>query len=170
MHLRIPAFLRISNFTIFACLLLASCTQNHLYVQQEWATKDFLASSHALTPDPRQEIPFEEQRLLLSWEFPKSLFEKKLTLKTTVRFWDQSEKEIWIPVERKRDALALSFPSQEKKLLTYRVQVFDAQGELVETWNHHFWTQCIDIDRSAPHRSSEEVSSQPKQASVIETP
>lgn len=53
----------------------------------------------------------------------------------------------------------------EKRILTYRIQVVDFEDEIVETWEHHFWTQLIDVDRSKVS-----VSSQPKQGSVIDTP
>lgn len=168
----ISVFFKRINLGIFSFLFLVSCYKNHLYVQQEVISKNFLASSYALTPDPRQEIPFKEQRLLIGWDFPKSLFEKKLIIRTTVRFWDQSQKEFLHSMDRQRDALALSFLHEEngEKILTYRVEVWTERGDLLETWYHPLWTECIDVDRSAVQRRSEAVSSHPKQASVMETP
>jgi hypothetical protein len=151
--------------------LLCSCYKNHLYVQQEWLDEKYLASAHVNTPDPRK-APIG-QKLLIKWDFPKSLFDQGLTALITVRLWDNSEQIFHRPIERKRDYLDLYFPTEDKNLriLTYKVEIF-AHGELIEVWKHHFWRELIDVkdNRSSAHNKSSSVSSQPKQASVIETP
>lgn len=116
-------------------------------MQQEWVDRNFLASTRVGTPDPRQEHPPEGQRLLVAWDFPRSLFERQLHLKITVLLWDNTQEMIEMPMERRRDTAAFYFPSKEKErsILTYRVQVFSKEGDLIETWNHHFWTELIDI-------------------------
>lgn len=144
-------------------------------MQQEWVDRNFLASTHVGTPDPRQEHPPEGQRLIVAWDFPRSLFQRELQLVITVLLWDQTQKIIVLPVERKRDAAAYFFPNpglnkSGKSILTYRVQAVDKEGNLVSAWEHHLWTEWIDIDCSAAHKSNDSVSSQPKQESVIETP
>ncbi len=155
--------------------MVAGCYKNHLYVQQEWVDAEFLASSKVHTPDPRQAHPPHGQRLLVAWDFPKSVFEKHLTLIATVRMWDNSQEVLVHPIERKRDAKAFFFSDESTgKILTYRIQVFSEAGELVEVWNHQFWTELIDIDRkesfSSAERMRDSVSSQPRHESVIETP
>lgn len=105
--------------------------------------REFLASSHVGTPDPRQKNPPKGQRLLIAWDFPRSLFREELSLKATVRLWDQTEKVFFIPLERKRDAVALSFPCD--KILTYQVQVFNREKEEIEKWDHQFWTPLIEL-------------------------
>lgn len=147
----------------FFLTVFAGCYKNHLYVQQEWVDRNFLASTHIGTPDPRQECPPEGQRLLVAWRFPGYLFDEQLELVLTVRFWDNTEEVFYQPVEKTRSYAAFYFYHQ--RILTYRIQVVNREGEIVETWEHHFWTELIDIDR---RRVS--VSSQPRQGSVIETP
>ena len=93
----------------------------------------------------------------------------------TVRLWDQTEEVFRIPIERKRDVTALFFQnnkrSQDRTILTYRVQIFAESGEVVEVWEHHFWTELIDLDKtSSAQRMRDSVSSHPMQESVIETP
>jgi len=126
-----------------------SCYKGHLYVQQEWIDRDFLASTHVGTPDPRQERPPDGQRLLVSWRFPKCLYDQQLTLAITVRFWDNKEEVILQPVKRQLSYTALYFPKREGqgKILTYKIDVVNSEGGIVETWEHHFWTELIDIDR-----------------------
>lgn len=148
-------------FAILFLLVFAGCYKNHLYVQQEWVDRNFLASTHVGTPDPRQECPPEGQRLLVSWKFPRNLGELKLVI--TVRFWDNSEEVICHPIDRSWGYAAFFF--SKCKILTYRVQVVDLCDAIVETWEHHFWTELIDIDRR-----SASVSSQSRHGSVIEMP
>jgi hypothetical protein len=131
--------------------LFTGCYKNHLYVQQEWVDASFLASNKVNTPDPRKENPPEGQRLIIAWDFPKSLFQEGLTMVATVRLWNNIEEIFTIPLERKRDATYLFFSTKENgnegKILTYRIQIFSKTGFEIETWEHHFWTKQIDLDR-----------------------
>lgn len=133
---------RIICLLILFFLLLASCSKNHLYVQQMCVDRNYLASTHVGTPDPRQDRPPHGQRLLVNWRFPSELFDQGLTLILTVRFWDQKEEEIIQPVEKKWSYKEFYFPL---KLLTYRIQVMNSCNEIVETWEHQLWTELIEI-------------------------
>lgn len=143
-------------------------------MQQEWVDENFLASSHVRTPDPRQEKPPRGQRLLIGWDFPRSLFQENLTLVARIRFWDNREEVLSHPIERRRDAIAFDFFQENQKILTYQVQVLSGTGATIEVWEHHFWTELIDIDRqesrSAAQSNSDSVSSHPMQESVTEMP
>lgn len=148
-------------------MLFAGCYRGHLYVQQEWVDRNFLASTHAGTPDPRQNNPPEGQRLLIAWDFPRSLYSCGLDLVATVRFWNENQISQRIPVVRRRGYEALFFPNE--KILTYRVDVVGSNGEVIESWKHQFWTELIDIGKT-DRSSSSSVSSHPMQESVIERP
>lgn len=144
--------------------LLASCYKDHLYVQQEWVDRDFLASTHVQTPDPRQICPPTGQRLLVAWRFPLNLIQQGLNLHLTTRLWDNTEEVSTQPMTRSHGYEAFNF-FDGKRILTYKIEVTDSKGDVVEVWEHHFWTKLIDVDLS-----NTAVSSQPRQASVIETP
>lgn len=157
--------------------MLTGCYKNHLYVQQEWVDANFLASSKVQTPDPRQEHPPLGQRLIIAWDFPKSLFQENLTMVATVRLWDNTQSVYRQALERKRDVKALFFANDtagiDRRILTYRVQVFNKEGVEVEKWEHHFWTELIDIGAESSRSAqsmSDSVSSQSIQESVMDTP
>lgn len=148
-------------------------------MQQEWIDRNFLASSHIRTPDPRQENPPVGQRLLVSWEFPRSTFAKELELFLTVRFWDDTQETFSQRMERRRDFTAFFFPSdatggKDRRILTYRVQAIAKTGEIVGEWDHQFWTKLIDVGAkdnfSSAQRMSSSVSSHERQGSVIDIP
>lgn len=128
---------------------MGGCYKGHLYVQQEWVDREWLASSHMHTPDPRQDNPPKGQRLLVAWDFPKSLFQQGLTLQVTVRLWDNTQTIHTCPIERKRSFTSFFFPNNQpetdRRILTYRVQVMDHNQQVVETWNHQFWTELIQV-------------------------
>lgn len=165
-----------ATLVILCICLLSSCYKNHLYVQQEWVDANFLASSKVHTPDPRQACPPLGQRLIIAWDFPKSLFLEDLTLVATVRLWDNTEQVFSRHLERKRDVTALFFPRGtdcvDRRILTYKIAVFAANGEEVTKWEHHFWTELIEIGESSlsAHKMSDSVSSHPMQESVMDTP
>lgn len=147
-------------------------------MQQEWVDANFLASSKVNTPDPRQEHPPLGQRLIIAWDFPKSVFEKELTMVATVRLWDNTQQVFRQPMIRKRDITALFFANKQagidRRILTYKVQIFAANGKEVEKWDHQLWTELIEVGSddniSSAQRIRDSVSSHPMQASVIETP
>src|SRR3989344_8538316 len=128
---------------LFCLFILTGCYRNHLYVQQEWINSTFLASSKVGTPDPRTSNPPIGQRLLIAWDFPKSLFDQGLTLIATVRLWNNTQTTLNLPIDRKRDTAAFFFPNAtsdiDRKILTYLVQVTTSNGEIGATWEHHFW-------------------------------
>ncbi|MGB7978044.1 MAG: hypothetical protein WCF19_02660 [Chlamydiales bacterium] len=123
-----------------------SCYKEHLYVQQEWVDRNFLASSRVGTPDPRQESPPTGQRLLVAWRFPSFLADRRLKLVLTVRFWDNEEEVISRPMQQARGYTAFNFFNE--RILTYRIQVVDQDEEILETWEHQFWTKLIDVDQA----------------------
>jgi hypothetical protein len=136
---------------LWVLFLVAGCYRNNLYVQQEWVDRETLASSHVGTPDFRQENPPTGPRLLIGWRFPVNWVNQGVWLKTTVRFWDQSQEVIWQEVGTSHGSAALDFFG--KRLLTYLVQVVDAEGECLETWEHQLWTERISETIAQPLRS-----------------
>ena len=125
--------------------VVSGCYKNHLYVQQEHLSREWLASSHVGTPDPRQSDPPVGEKLIVAWDFPLSLFEEQLRLDVVVRFWDQSERVVSYVLPRKRGVESFGFDESEN-ILTYRVQVLNGQGVCLEEWKHHFWTELIRIE------------------------
>ena len=128
---------------LISLTLFTGCYKDHLYVQQEWVDRNFLASTHVGSPDPRQECPPCGERILVAWKFPRELFCQNLRLELTVRFWDQSEEVLITPVEKPWQYHAYNFFNQ--KILTYKIDVINKRDEIVETWEHQFWTKIIEI-------------------------
>lgn len=129
-------------------ILFCGCSKEHLYVQQQLIDEDFLASVHVDTPDPRLENPPFGQRLLVSWDFPVSLYRKGLSIKGIVRFFDQSEEEIFYKITQKRGSTYFNFPMDQEnpnKILSYKMDVVTSQGEIIETWTHVLWAESIKI-------------------------
>lgn len=140
-------------------LLATSCYKNHFYVQQEWIDRSYLASTHVHTPDPRQEHPPSGQQLLVSWDFPRSVFEQKLHLEATIRLWDSTQELIIRPILRKRGYEVFYFPNDlpgtDKRILTYSIRALSERGEVVGYWEHQFWTKLIDIGKPESFSSAQ---------------
>lgn len=140
----------LKRFLPLLMLLLSSCYKDNLYVQQEWVDKSYLASFYVKTPDPRDKNPQIGQKIIISWDFPLSEYKKDLTVVLFVRFWDQTQKELTYKIERKRGYTDFFFENinseQNKKILTYRLDVVDKNNEIIRTWKHQLWTKQINID------------------------
>ena len=130
---------------ITSLFFISSCYKNHLYVQVEKLDRDFLASTHVDTPDYRQEKPPHGRRIIISWNFPKNLYEKDLFINLRVRFWDNTEALRVYNLHRKLGTKDFYF--EGKKILTYQVEIVSKDKEVIEVWRHQFWTKLIDVDR-----------------------
>ncbi|OGN61835.1 MAG: hypothetical protein A3F40_02365 [Chlamydiae bacterium RIFCSPHIGHO2_12_FULL_27_8] len=132
-------------------LILTSCFKNHLYVQHEKLDKNYLASTHIGSPDPRMKNPPSGQRISIAWDFPLSVFRnQELTLMLSVRFWDNTENLLVSKIERKRGYKIYKFQDdtidKTKKILTYKVDVVNQDGKIVDVWKHQFWKKLIKIN------------------------
>ena len=119
-------------------------------MQQESVDQNYLASSKVGTPDPRQVNPPIGTNLIIAWDLPKSLFMEGLSLQATVRLWDNTQTVTNIALNRKRDTIALFYSQKDqgksKSILTYKVEILNGAGEVIEFWQHPLWTDLIVFD------------------------
>lgn len=142
--------MKIRYLSLLCNFLFVGCYVNGLYVQEEWVNRDFLASSQVETPDPRQKCPPKGQRLLVGWDLPRSLYRQHPKLSITVWLWDNTLEKIECDLQRRRGSEAFFFPNEEpdldRRILTYKVDIVSADGTILKTWKHHFWTKLIKLD------------------------
>jgi hypothetical protein len=135
------------KFALLILLIFTSCYKNHLYVQQELIDRTFLASSYVGTFDPKQDDPPFGQRIIISWDFPRSLYKKDLTMMLTVRFKNNCQELHSYKIQRKRGYTAFFFEEEIKdkksRILTYKIDVLNKDNVVVETWKHQFWRELI---------------------------
>ena len=95
--------------------------------------------------------PPSGQRISIAWDFPLSVFRnQELTLMLSVRFWDNTENLLVSKIERKRGYKIYKFQDdtidKTKKILTYKVDVVNQDGKIVDVWKHQFWKKLIKIN------------------------
>lgn len=145
--------IKILFLLIFLCVFIffTSCYKNHLYVQHEKMDITYLASSHVNTPDYRQKHPPVGQTLSIAWDFPLSLFRENLNMILTVRFWDNKQDVFCHKIDRKRGYKIFKFQDdtidKSKKILTYKIDVFNEDGILIDQWKHQFYKELIEINK-----------------------
>ncbi len=136
-------------FVLF--FLITSCYKNYLYVHHEKMDRTYLASTYIGTPDPRQKHPPDGQRISISWDFPLSIYRENLTMITTIRFWDNKQDVFVHKISSKRGYISYKFQdnteNKTKKILTYKVDVLNEDGDLVDQWKHQFWKELIKINK-----------------------
>jgi len=120
----------------------------------------YLASTHVNTPDPRQKNPPKGQMLSIAWDFPLSLYRENLTLILTVRFWDNKQDVFVYKIPRKRGYVTYKFQDEAgdnfKKILTYKVDIFNEDGSLVDQWKHQFYKELIEINKDEDQKIIED--------------
>ncbi len=140
-------------FVMLLILLCCGCYKQYLFVQHEKIDKSELASVHVNTPDPRLRNPPEGQKISISWDFPLSVYREDLTLILTVRFWDNKQDVFVHKVDKKRGYKIFKFQEameedSSKKILTYKIEVINEDGNIVQVWEHQFWKKRIDINQN----------------------
>ena len=152
--------MKIKYLILCVLVLSTSCYKNHLYVQHEKMDRDYLASSHTHTPDYRQKHPPHGQTLSIAWDFPLSLFRENLNMVLTVRFWDNTQDIFGHKMEFKRGYKTYRFQDdsddKSKKILTYKIDVYNEDGSLVDQWKHQFWKELIEINKDEDVKIIEE--------------
>lgn len=104
-----------------------------------------MASTYVKTPDPEQKNIIKGQKLTIGWDFPKSVFEKELTMKVQLLFWDNFLKKEEHHIFSKRNYVSYFFPEEDYfPLLSYQIHVMDKNGEIIQVWTHQLWTELIE--------------------------
>jgi len=112
---------------------------------------NYLASSHVKTPDYRQKHPPDGQTLSIAWDFPLSIYRDNLNMILTVRFWDNKQDIFSNKLASKRGYVRYIFQDdskdKSKKILTYKIDIFNEDGILIDEWKHQFWKELIEINK-----------------------
>lgn len=139
-------YLRLLILLVF----FSSCQKSYLTVQEHWIDERYLASTYVNTVDPMKEDPPMGREILMGWDVPLSVYEKGVILILTARLWDQTESSYRYEIDRKRGYITKYFSSKDpnKKLLTYKIDVENKKGEVLEIVEHQFWTTQILSDEA----------------------
>ncbi len=159
-------------------LLLSSCQKYEVSVSQHLINRDYLASTHAATPDPRQACPPMGEMLSANWILPTCLLEEEPSLKLHVIYKNYTEEIFTYPIENKRGYVTYFLINddffEKKGILTYKAEIITEEGEIYREWKHQLWVNLITLEEleinSSAMDSSSSVVDHPIQGSVIETP
>jgi hypothetical protein len=131
-------------------LLLAGCEKYYLSICQEKVDRNYLASTHVGTPDPRQDNPPMGQMLIIDWKVPKKVLEEKPFILLHVVYWDYTEQDFTFPVEKQMGYVTYRLLNKEyeKKMgiLTYKAEIVTDQHKVYKEWVHQLWVNLIRLD------------------------
>ncbi|MES2121369.1 MAG: hypothetical protein V4492_01160 [Chlamydiota bacterium] len=149
-------------FTLLALLTtLAGCSQYYLSIAQQWVDVRYLASTHAKTPDPRQDHPPIGQMLVLDWRVPTEILKKKPRVLLDLIFWDYTTKTVEIPIRKRLDYATFKVLNEDYEktggILTYKAKIVTQDGEVFREWKHQLWVNLITLDQDTPTETVEKV-------------
>lgn len=138
-----------SALTVFS-LLCCGCHQQRIVVDNEYISARSLASFWVRTPDPSLCHPSSGQRLIVSWLVPRAyLALEDLHIEMSVRFGDDEEVEVFVPIRRKRGQYIFEALDDDYwdhcGIRTYRAQVI-GDGCVLDEWKHQLWAEWIEFD------------------------
>lgn len=126
---------------------LTSCHKPLLMCRTEYLTPIYLASQQILTPDPLRDC-FYGQQLIVKWNLSRECVDDSLLLVVHLRFGTRENETIKVPLTKAFGFWVYRLLNQEYwckgGIISYQAQLWHL-GELVEEWNHHLWTELIEI-------------------------
>jgi hypothetical protein len=135
---------------LFGALISGGCHGKHLSVCQQLIDRNYLASTHVRTPDPKQDNPPFGQLIIVNWWIPERVLENHAVLKIDIVYWNYTQETIAIPLTKRwghHQVFLLDKEFEEKKgFLTYRAFVETQDGEVFAEWKHQLWVNLITID------------------------
>lgn len=145
---------------LFAAMgLLVGCSQYYLTISQQWVDARYLASTHAKTPDPRQDHPPLGQMLVLDWRVPKEVLKQKPVLVLDLLLWDYTTKQVRFPIDKRMDYVTYKLLNQDYEksggILTYKAAIVLEDGTPYRQWKHQLWVNLIVIDQEENAASAE---------------
>lgn len=158
--------------------MLAGCSQYGISVNQIVVNRNYLASTHVGTPDPRQECPPEGQLLNIIWRISSEVLRQDPQLHLHVIYWDYTEEEFIYPIAQRigsENYFLLDDEYCEKNgILTYMAEIIGDDGCIYYEWKHQLWVNLIQIEDEpqsieSASLTSSTVESQSMQGSVIDT-
>lgn len=133
------------------CLLLSiGCARGRvLDIRNQFLDRDYLASTHVGTPDPRS-CGYCGQQLIIRWNLPKNIrCCPNLNLFLKVRLRNVGIREVEIPICRRKGTYLFRLMGSEYYetggIVTYQVEIRSGDSVL-KTWSHQVWTELIELD------------------------
>ncbi len=146
----------------FLGLTCFSCQKYYVSVSQEKIDRNYLASTHVNTPDPRQKNPPKGEQLVLEWKIPKKLLQDIPALYLHVIYQDYTEEFFSYPMSHRMGYAVYLITGEEyrvkKGILTYDAQIKTKNGFVFRDWKHQLSTQLIVLTKSIeeqPHKEEE---------------
>jgi hypothetical protein len=133
-------------------LLLSSCSNQCLVVDNRYVGYKQLASYKINTADWRKDCPDSGQRLLIKWKLPLSeLKQGPLSLYLYVHFGDRDSETVSLMITKPEGLLIYDLLNEEyfsrDGILTYKVEILDDEGCVSHQWQHQVWTELINIGK-----------------------
>lgn len=141
---------RIAALFLAGAIVSSGCHGKHLSICQQLVDRNYLASTHVGTPDPKQSNPPFGQLLIIDWRLPSSVLEQNAVLKIDIIYWNYTQETVAIPLKKRwghHQIFLLDKEFEEKKgFLTYRALIETQSGEVSVEWKHQLWVNLITID------------------------
>lgn len=152
------------NRTLFLfpfLFIMASCQKYYLSIYQEKIDQSSLASSYVGSPDPRQKNPPTGQELIMEWQVPQEIIDKKASICLDVIYRDYSEAEFVYPISHKTGYVTYFLLDaeykQKKGLLSYKGEIRTDDGEVFRSWQHQLWVKVIRLEDAGEEEPEEEI-------------
>ena len=141
---------RSQSFLIVFLAFFCSCDKYYLAVTRESIDRSTLASTYVGSPDPRQKNPPKGQELIIKWRCPKHFPQETMTLVLDILYKDYTQETVSYPLARRRGVFTYALLGEKYHekggFLTYKAELRDQEGAVVQQWKQQLWTELIVID------------------------
>lgn len=135
------------RYLILLTLLLTSCARQNLEVYIDTIDADDLASNHVDTPDPNRLCPDLGQKLVITWNLPRSWAIREI--RARVRFGNREESYLNFPLPSSRGVKVFELINddycEKQGIASYIVELYQ-NDELLDTVQHSLWCELIELN------------------------
>ncbi len=133
---------------LIACgIVCSSCQTYYVSVFKQKIDRNYLASSHIGSPDPRQKNPPYGQMLTIDWNIPKSILDQHPKIVLDVIYWDNTHDVLYFPIDSRIGYTCYKLLNEtyeaKKGFLAYKAHIVTENGTIYREWTHQLWVHWI---------------------------
>lgn len=137
-----------SILRLFVLLFICcGCGSSFLMVKKLSVDKSSLASTFARTPDPMQGNPPKGEKLHIAWWLPFHTDFQSHKLILQIIYRDLSEETVIKSLPQRVGTFEHALIGREfikrKGIFSYKVDLIDKEGKLVDSWQHIMWVNVL---------------------------
>jgi len=128
-------------------IFLSGCSKYYVNITKVTIDKNSIASTFARTPDPLKVQPPSGEKLYITWRLSTKMDPTHHKIVLHVIYKDLTEETITYPLTVRAGTFDFQLLNEKfekaKGFYSYKAELIDAAGEILDTWQHIMWVKVL---------------------------